>query len=84
MVADLLRLKLLLLRNSLRRSPWQIVGLAFGALYGLGMLALLYTGLFFLSAAARSAGTLSSFAGPRFTAGRAGAPDSLSAAARRM
>ena len=49
MVADLLRLKLLLLRNSLRRSPWQIVGLAFGALYGLGMLGLLFVGLFFLS-----------------------------------
>ncbi|WNB85027.1 hypothetical protein [Cellulomonas sp. ATA003] len=38
MVAHLIRLKLTLLRNGLRRSPWQLVGLAFGALYGLGFL----------------------------------------------
>ena len=49
MVAHLIRLKLLLLRNSLRRSPWQIVGLVLGGLYGLGMLALLLVGLFFLT-----------------------------------
>ncbi|MBP3034699.1 transporter [Arthrobacter sp. zg-ZUI100] len=49
MVAHLLRLKLTLLRNSLRRSPWQIVGLVLGALYGIGMLVLLLAGLFFLS-----------------------------------
>lgn len=49
MVAHLLRLKLTLLRNSLRRSPWQIVGLVFGALYGISMLGLLFTGLFYLS-----------------------------------
>ena len=49
MVAHLLRLKLTLLRNSLRRSPWQIVGLVLGALYGIGMLGLLLMGLFFLS-----------------------------------
>ena len=49
MVAHLLKLKLTLLRNSLRRSPWQIVGLVLGALYGLGMLGLLLAGLFFLS-----------------------------------
>ncbi|MFF2315771.1 transporter [Arthrobacter sp. NPDC058097] len=35
MVAHLLRLKLALLRNGLRRSPWQLVGLAFGGLYAL-------------------------------------------------
>jgi ABC-2 type transport system permease protein len=35
MVAHLLRLKLTLLRNGLRRSPWQLVGLAFGGLYAL-------------------------------------------------
>ena len=35
MVAHLLRLKLTLLRNGLRRSPWQLVGLAFGGLYSL-------------------------------------------------
>ncbi|MBO3086478.1 hypothetical protein [Cellulomonas fengjieae] len=39
MVAHLLRLKLTLLRNSLRRSPWQVVGLAVAVLYGLGALA---------------------------------------------
>ncbi|ALV45894.1 transporter [Arthrobacter alpinus] len=38
MVAHLVRLKLTLLRNSLRRSPWQLVGLIIGGLYGLGML----------------------------------------------
>ena len=48
MVAHLLKLKLILLRNSLRRSPWQIVGIVFGALYGIGILTLLIGGLFFL------------------------------------
>ncbi len=37
MVAHLLRLKLTLLRNGLRRSPWQLVGLGIGALYALGL-----------------------------------------------
>ena len=37
MVAHLLRLKLTLLRNGLKRSPWQLVGLAFGGLYALGI-----------------------------------------------
>lgn len=36
MVAHLVRLKLSLLRNGLRRSPWQVIGLAVAALYGLG------------------------------------------------
>ncbi|MFJ7750687.1 transporter [Arthrobacter sp. NPDC097144] len=49
MVAHLLRLKLTLLRNSLRRSPWQIVGIVLGALYGLFVLTGLFAGLFFLS-----------------------------------
>ena len=49
MVAHLLKLKLILLRNSLKRSPWQIVGIAFGALYGLGILGLMLAGLFFLT-----------------------------------
>ncbi|MCC3296900.1 transporter [Arthrobacter caoxuetaonis] len=48
MVAHLLRLKLILLRNSLRRSPWQIVGIVFGALYGIGILTMLIGALFFL------------------------------------
>ena len=45
MVAHLLRLKLALLRNSLRRSTMQIVGLAIGALYGLGILGMVLVGL---------------------------------------
>jgi ABC-2 type transport system permease protein len=44
-VAHLLRLKLTLLRNSLRRSPWQLVGMAFGALYALGALVVATGGL---------------------------------------
>ena len=35
MVAHLVRLKLALLRNGLRRSPWQVVGLVVASLYGL-------------------------------------------------
>lgn len=46
MVAHLLRLKLVLLRNSLRRSPWQLVGIVLGGLYGVGILALLLGALF--------------------------------------
>ena len=48
MVAHLLRLKLTLLRNSVRRSPWQLVGLGIGALYALGLVVALAAGLFFL------------------------------------
>lgn len=48
MVAHLLRLKLTLLRNGLRRSVWQTIGLAFGALYALGAIALAIPGLLFL------------------------------------
>jgi len=50
-VAHLLRLKLTLLRNGLRRSPWQVVGLVFGAMYGLGAVALAVAGLIALSTA---------------------------------
>ncbi|MDQ0276936.1 ABC-2 type transport system permease protein [Arthrobacter silviterrae] len=45
MVAHLLRLKIALLRNSLRRSTMQLVGLAIGALYGLGILGTALVGL---------------------------------------
>ena len=45
MVAHLVRLKLTLLRNGLRRSPWQVVALVLGALWGLGVVALLGAGL---------------------------------------
>lgn len=49
MVAHLLRLKLTLLRNGLRRSPWQVVGLVVGSLYGLGVLGLVVAGMVALS-----------------------------------
>jgi ABC-2 type transport system permease protein len=45
MVAHLVRLKLTLLRNSLKRSPWQLVGLIIGGLYGLGVLVTVIVGL---------------------------------------
>ncbi|WPU08001.1 transporter [Pseudarthrobacter oxydans] len=41
MVAHLLRLKLTLLRNGLRRSPLQLVGMAFAGLYALGLVGML-------------------------------------------
>ncbi|MDQ0095844.1 transporter [Paeniglutamicibacter psychrophenolicus] len=44
MVAHLMRLKLALLRNSFRRSPWQLVGVCIGGLYGLGMVVFAVTG----------------------------------------
>ena len=48
MVAHLLRLKLTLLRNSVRRSPWQLVGLGIGVLYALGLVGLAIAGLLVL------------------------------------
>ena len=39
MVATLVRLRFLVLGNSLRRSPWQLVLLIIGGLYGLGIIA---------------------------------------------
>lgn len=49
MVKHLVSLRLLLLRNSLRRSPWQLVAVIFGALYGIGLLVVVTFGLFALS-----------------------------------
>lgn len=49
MVAHLLRLKLTLLRNGLRRSAWQIVGLVVGAFYGLMALAIVVGSMAVLS-----------------------------------
>ncbi|MET3809047.1 transporter [Arthrobacter sp. UYEF3] len=48
MVAHLLRLKLTLLRNGLRRSPWQLAGLGIGALYALGVVGIGIAGLLLL------------------------------------
>ncbi|GAB2463022.1 ABC-2 type transport system permease protein [Conyzicola lurida] len=45
MVAQILRLKLRLLGNSFRRSPWQLLGLGLGALYGFGTAVLVLGGL---------------------------------------
>jgi ABC-2 type transport system permease protein len=51
MVAHLLRLKLTLLRNGLRRSPWQLVGMALGGLYALGIVGALVAALVLLRGA---------------------------------
>jgi ABC-2 type transport system permease protein len=45
MVAQFLRLKLRLLANIFRRSPWQVVGIVIGLVYGLGISALLFASL---------------------------------------
>ena len=45
MVAHLVRLKLTLLRNGLRRSAWQVVAMIFGVVYGLGALAVVTAGV---------------------------------------
>ncbi|WP_456787872.1 hypothetical protein [Cellulomonas sp. P5_C5] len=49
MVAHLVRLKLTLLRNALRRSAWQVVGLVVAALYGLGALVVVVVSMGVLS-----------------------------------
>ncbi|MGB3687570.1 MAG: hypothetical protein WA991_17300 [Ornithinimicrobium sp.] len=45
MVAVLVQLKLALLRNTLKQSVWRVVGLLFAAIGGLGVVALVVTGL---------------------------------------
>lgn len=45
MVAHLVRLKLTLLRNTLKKSVWQTVGLVLGILYGLGVISMALIGL---------------------------------------
>jgi ABC-2 type transport system permease protein len=45
MVAQFLRLKLRLLGNIFRRSPWHVVGIALGLVYGLGAAAVLFAAL---------------------------------------
>lgn len=49
MVAHLVKLKLTLLSNSLRRSKWQLVGVIIGGLYGLGVMTGVVAGLVALS-----------------------------------
>lgn len=49
MVATLLRLRFRVLGNQLARSPWQLVGFLFGALYGVGVLAGTVVGLVLLA-----------------------------------
>jgi ABC-2 type transport system permease protein len=50
-VAHLVRLKLTLLRNGLKRSVWQVVGLVIGLLYGLFVAVLAVAGVVTLSVA---------------------------------
>jgi len=45
MTAQFLRLKLRLLGNIFRRSPWHVVGIALGLLYGLGAAVVLFAAL---------------------------------------
>jgi ABC-2 type transport system permease protein len=45
MVATLLRLRFRALGNQLSRSPWQLVGFIFGAIYGVGLLVGIVAGL---------------------------------------
>lgn len=49
MVGHLVGLKVALLRNGLRRSAWQLLGVLVGALYGIGVLVLAGAGLVALS-----------------------------------
>ncbi|MGL4339844.1 MAG: transporter [Rhodoglobus sp.] len=53
MVATLIRLRFLLLTNSLKKHPWQIVAVVCGGIYGLGILGAVVVGLFGLSFADR-------------------------------
>lgn len=48
-VRTLVRLRFLVLKNTLSRHPWQLVGAIFGGLYGLGILAAVVFGLVALS-----------------------------------
>ncbi|CAN5182856.1 hypothetical protein BH11ACT5_BH11ACT5_01210 [soil metagenome] len=51
MVATLVKLRFLLLANSLRKSPWQIVAVILGGLYGLFLLLVVMVGLIALRGA---------------------------------
>lgn len=45
MVATFLKLKLTLLKNGFKRSPWQLVGIIFGIVYAFGIVVLAIVGL---------------------------------------
>ncbi|NQX11712.1 transporter [Microbacteriaceae bacterium VKM Ac-2855] len=49
MVAHLLKLRLLLLKNAVTRSVWQLIGVIVGAVYALGMLAVVVVGMIALA-----------------------------------
>lgn len=49
MVATLVKLRFAMLANQLRKSPWQIVAVVVGALYGLSLIVFAVGGLIFLS-----------------------------------
>lgn len=51
MVAQFFRLKITLLRNNFRRSPWQLVAMVLALVYGLGLSVFVTGGLFALRAA---------------------------------
>jgi len=75
MVATLLRLRFRVLGNQLARSPWQLVGFLFGALYGLAVLAGIVVGLVVLGFGdVRLAGTVIIGAGSLVTLGWALVP----------
>lgn len=70
MVAHLLGLKLALLRNSFRRSPWQLLGIIVGGLYGLGVLAMALVGMAALGSAPHElVGTVLTLAGAALVLG---------------
>jgi ABC-2 type transport system permease protein len=48
MVAHLVKLRFLILANSLKKSPWQLVAVIIAALYGLGLLIAIVAGLIVL------------------------------------
>ncbi len=70
MVTTLVKLRFLLLFNSLRKSTWQLVAAILGALYGLGALGLAIAGLVALSFAPIDlARTITTLAGAVLTVG---------------
>lgn len=75
MVATLVRLRFLILFNSLRRSVWQLVSVAIGALSALGLLALMVVWLVALSfGSVEQARTITVLAGGALVLGWIAAP----------